>query len=225
MKINEIFCSLDGEVNQWGQGKPSLFIRLQGCNLRCSYCDTQYSWDTDKGKDLSINEILAIVRGSGFGKVTITGGEPLFSPDFITLAKSLVGLEVQISVETNGTFPIPEEKWADEICWVVDYKLELNQSTGEFISIIGQKKSMWVKMVIAGYDDYKKAVSMVEHISSIVNCNFAFSPMFGKTSEEQIFTWMVEDRYNHPDILKKVVINTQLHKIIFPKGEKNFVMY
>jgi len=225
MRVNEIFCSLDGEVNQWGQGKPTVFIRLQGCNLRCPYCDTKQTWDLEGGGELSVYEIMEKVNSSGFGKVTITGGEPLFSPEFVMLAKALVGMGIQISVETNGTIPIPAGAWADKICWVVDYKLELKQSLGEFVSILGRKPSMWVKIIIGGYDDFYKGMEMVEDITFLLpDCNFAFSPMFGKTSEEQIFTWMIENRYKHPTILNKVVVNTQLHKIIFPKGEKNFVL-
>jgi 7-carboxy-7-deazaguanine synthase len=224
MRINEIFGSVDGEVNRWGQGKPTLFIRLQGCNLRCSYCDTKYTWDETQGKEMEIDQILEVVKQSGFGKVTITGGEPLSCEGFPELARRLVQeLRMQVSVETNGTYIIPAEVWAQPICWVVDYKLELNTPIVRFMNDIGSWRTAWVKIVIGSYDDFQQAVGVVESLADLSDFSFAFSPLFGKVSEEQLFTWMVENRFNHPIILNKAIVNTQLHKIIFPKGEKNFI--
>lgn len=124
--INEIFTSIDGEVNEWGQGTLSTFIRMQGCNLRCSYCDTTKALEVyPKGySETTIRYIRDRVRNLGCDKVTITGGEPLFQqPEIFDLISLLHVAGYKISIETNGTFDIPM-KYLNEknICWIVDYK-------------------------------------------------------------------------------------------------------
>ena len=83
MKIHSHFISIDGEVNKWGQGVPSVFLRLQNCNLRCSYCDIPEAQDPKGGRVLSVDQIVEIIRGYECEKITITGGEPLLQEDEI----------------------------------------------------------------------------------------------------------------------------------------------
>jgi 7-carboxy-7-deazaguanine synthase len=229
--INEIFASVDGEVNNCGQGFPTLFIRTQGCNLRCHYCDTKYSWDK-LGTPMPVESIFHIVQKSGFKKVTITGGEPLMYTEIFDLCKLLVDYKFKVSVETNGTYKLPNHlDWWKLVDWVVDYKLDLPEQTPEsFDKLIPDFFSGWIKFVVGSKADFDKACKVMSYLSASFlkrGCRahkFALSPMFEKITADQLFFWMVEDRFIYPFLLERTSINTQLHKFIFPKGEKNHTL-
>lgn len=102
MKINEIFYSIQGEGN-W-TGLPNIFIRTSGCNLRCSYCDTKYAYDTFK--EIKIIKIIDEIRKYNCKKVCITGGEPLLQKDMIKLVDELIKNNYNVSIETNGSIEI-----------------------------------------------------------------------------------------------------------------------
>ena len=99
LKVNEIFCSIQGESTFAGQ--PCVFIRLTGCNLRCSYCDTAYAYD--EGSLIEIEEIVEKVKEFDFSLVEITGGEPLLQDETPQLIKTLLELEYTVLLETNGS--------------------------------------------------------------------------------------------------------------------------
>lgn len=105
LKINEIFFSAEGEGLR--QGEPTIFVRLSGCNLRCSFCDTKYAWE--EGRELTVPEILSNIVGISkrwpAGWVSLTGGEPLLQ-DLRPLARALHKTGFLIQVETNGTRPL-----------------------------------------------------------------------------------------------------------------------
>jgi 7-carboxy-7-deazaguanine synthase len=100
MKINEIFFSIQGEgINS---GKASIFLRLQGCNYRCKWCDTPYSWNMDDGKEMSIEKIIKKIQKYPIKRLTITGGEPMLQQE--ELKKLIHKLDdYEIEIETNGT--------------------------------------------------------------------------------------------------------------------------
>jgi len=99
-KIVEIFSSIEGEGSLVGY--PVTFIRLEGCNLRCSWCDTKYSYDTNNYKLMTLNEILEVVKNYKNKKVCLTGGEPLYNEHFDLLVNTLKK-EYFLIIETNGT--------------------------------------------------------------------------------------------------------------------------
>jgi organic radical activating enzyme len=101
IKVVEIFDSIEGEGSLIGY--PTTFIRLEGCNLRCSWCDTKYSYDTENYKLLSLSQIMLLVEEFKNKKVCITGGEPLFNEGFDILLKELLKEKYFTIVETNGT--------------------------------------------------------------------------------------------------------------------------
>lgn len=106
MKITEIFYSLQGEGRL--AGRPSVFIRLSGCPLRCKWCDTKYAWHSDCGQSLSIEQITERVQSYNCSDVVITGGEPFTNPDFAQLVKALDGVCRHITVETAGICFTPQ---------------------------------------------------------------------------------------------------------------------
>ncbi len=101
IKVVEIFSSIEGEGSLVGY--PVTFIRLEGCNLRCTWCDTKYSYDTGNYLELSLEEILSKVKEFKNKRVCITGGEPLFNDGFDILFKTLLKEGFFVIVETNGT--------------------------------------------------------------------------------------------------------------------------
>ena len=102
MNINEIFYSIQGE-GKW-TGLPNIFVRVTGCNLRCSYCDTKYAYYD--GKEMSINEILDHIDKYPCKHVCITGGEPLLQHDTTDLISAFIKRNYKISLETNGSINI-----------------------------------------------------------------------------------------------------------------------
>ena len=118
MKINEIFYSIQGEGGD--AGKPTIFIRFTGCNLRCIYCDTTYAFY--EGEDMGMEEIIEAIKKWKCRRVCITGGEPLLQQEVYALIDALLKMEYEVSVETNGSIGI--EKLAErDVRIKMDFKL------------------------------------------------------------------------------------------------------
>ena len=116
LKINEIFYSIQGESSYGGM--PCVFVRLTYCNLRCSYCDTEYSFY--EGKDMSIDKIIKEIEKYDCKLVEVTGGEPLMQEESIDLMNNLLNNNYQVMLETGGSLPI--NKVPKEVIKVVDFK-------------------------------------------------------------------------------------------------------
>jgi 7-carboxy-7-deazaguanine synthase len=122
MRINEIFCSLQGEG--FLAGVPSVFIRLPGCPLRCRWCDTKYAWDETAGAEQSISDIVEAVRQWPCKFIVITGGEPMTNPDLPELVRKLKRSGKHITIETAGIAFIP-----DMPCDLMSISPKLSNST------------------------------------------------------------------------------------------------
>jgi 7-carboxy-7-deazaguanine synthase len=116
LKINEIFYSIQGESSY--SGLPCVFIRLTYCNLRCSYCDSEYSFH--EGNNMTIKEIITKVKSYNCPLVEVTGGEPLLQKEAITLMQELLKNKYQVMLETGGSLPI--DKVPKEVIKIVDFK-------------------------------------------------------------------------------------------------------
>jgi organic radical activating enzyme len=116
--VSEVFASLQGEGPS--AGVPSVFVRLQGCGVGCVWCDTKYSWDSRRGRAVTLDVLLAEVKAAGPQNVVVTGGEPLESPAFAPLIDGLKGLGLRVEVETAGT-EVPPAVDVDQ--WNVSLKL------------------------------------------------------------------------------------------------------
>lgn len=213
MKVNEIFYSIEGEGIR--AGYPCVFIRLQGCNLNCSYCDTRYSCEDLDCEDLQIREILANVQEYGCKRVTITGGEPTIQPDFYELVNKLHSEGYLVNIETNGT------KSASEIRDEVPYDVTITMdhkcpSSGmNFKMRVDNYKGLEshdvLKFVVGSYEDLVDADRVISALR-IMNCNpyIYLSPVFGKIEPKDIVEFMKEHHYND------VRIQFQMHKFIWP---------
>lgn len=208
MRINEIFNSIDGEVNHWGQGKLTTFIRVAGCNLRCKNCDTSYALNKMSGIDLSIEEIISKVKKLGGDKVTITGGEPLMQKrDLILLVNRLSLMTDKISIETNGTFSIIKDLPAN---WVMDFKT-LSTDQYEEIDFSNYQDLItedWIKFVIFCEEDYIQAITDIDMLRHLkCKAKIAFSPAIGHLEPDKLMEWLQADKE------WDITLNIQIHKL------------
>jgi len=154
--VNEIFTSFQGEGAFIG--RKSLFIRLQGCNLACSWCDSKYSVSKQGGIELSFQEMLNYYIKGEFNNVVITGGEPLIQqhdPEFNKMIDYFISADKTIEIETNGTI-IPDFPGKDTVMFNVSPKLE-NSGMGEHFSYEALKwfadNYQHFKFVVDPYDE------------------------------------------------------------------------
>jgi|TARA_Y100000034_G_scaffold133368_1_gene198644 7-carboxy-7-deazaguanine synthase len=208
MKVNEIFTSIDGEVNRWGQGVPTTFIRLQGCNFRCSYCDTtsaKIAYEDDEFPDTPIAGIIDTVLEIGCRKITITGGEPLMQPEIWALIDSLLYKKFLVSVETNGSYRIMSNFLnRKNLNWVVDYKWESSkQMRVEYTTL---SKTDWIKFLVSE-DNVMGIFSKIKEMRKEgVYARIAVSAV-GLEHKELMSRLIKEKMFD-------VSLNVQLHKLI-----------
>jgi 7-carboxy-7-deazaguanine synthase len=211
LKVNEIFYSIQGESSF--AGWPCIFIRLSGCNLRCSYCDTQYAYED--GNEMDIEEILERISGYNCRLVEVTGGEPLVQKKTPDLIRQLLDKGYKVLLETNGSMDIGV---VDKQCVrIVDIKCpssgEKDSSDLENLKRLGKMDEL--KFVIADRADYDYAKEILDIVDSVCPRSVAvhFSPCFGKMDIKTLSHWILEDFLD-------VRLNLQLHKFIWDPHEK-----
>jgi len=209
VKICEIFTSIQGESSY--AGMPCTFIRLTGCNLRCSYCDTTYAYYG--GKELSEDEIISEVRRAGIGLVEITGGEPLLQSESYHLIKRLLDEGYIVLVETNGSKSIKEIDRRAVV--ILDIKTPGSEMSGEmdFSNFNNIKNTDEIKFVITSKMDYEWSKEIIYRHRLMDKCHLLLSPAFGILPPEDLAKWMLEDRL-------RARLNLQLHKYIFSPERK-----
>jgi 7-carboxy-7-deazaguanine synthase len=201
--VNEIYAALDGE-GPW-QGFPVVIVRLMGCNLRCSYCDSQFAYF--EGRKIAADSILEILPNLGIKKVLVTGGEPLAQSGTINLLKKLVEEGYEVSIETNGSYSligIP-----DSVVKIVDVKTPDSGESEFFLeeNLGCLKKTDCLKFVICSRQDYdwsKEFLNRQKHIE----CDIVFSPVWKEISPQELSGWILEDRL-------AVRFAVQLHKALW----------
>ncbi len=203
IKVSEIYKSIQGESSY--AGLPCIFIRLTGCNLRCSYCDTKYAYY--EGKDYKIDEIIGILEKYKIRLVEITGGEPLMQDDTKILVDSLVQNDYKVLIETNGSISIQDINSAAVI--IMDIKTPSSGMSDkvDFSNIAYLKGTDEVKFVIANRQDYEWSAGIIKKHALLEKCNVLFSPVFNVMKPEKLVQWILEDSLN-------VRLNLQLHKYI-----------
>ena len=212
MIVNEIFTSIDGEVNRWGQGILTTFVRLQGCNLRCDYCDTPDALEfADLIHDVSIAEVITEIANKECKKVTITGGEPMAQHDFFELLDLLMRYEYWVSIETNGTYLIPIPYLNDErLSWVVDYKWEYQERMRMNWTALSEND--WIKFLV-NEDNVMGIFSKIkemrkEGVSARIAVSDVSSPEAIHVNHVWLMNLLIKER------MFDVSLNVQLHKLI-----------
>ena len=209
LKINEIYYSIQGESSF--TGLPCIFIRLTYCNLRCSYCDSEYTFY--EGNDMSINQILDKIREYPCKLVEVTGGEPLVQKECIELLQKLVELNYNVLLETSGSLTI--KNVPNQVINIIDFKCPTSNM---------EKKNLWdninylkngdeVKFVIGDREDYDWAKRKIKKYRIEDKCSILMSPSYNQIQEKELVKWILEDNLN-------VRFQIQLHKKIWPEEEK-----
>jgi len=208
VRITEIFYSIQGESTR--VGLPTVFVRLTGCPLRCSWCDTEYAFTG--GEMRSIDEVLAKVASFDCKTVCVTGGEPLAQKSCLPLLTTLCDAGYSVSLETSGALDI--SKVDARVSRIVDLKApgsgEVERNRWENLDLLNSRDEL--KLVLASRADYDWAVAaclqrrllLPEH----ARCPVLFSPVQGQLSPADLAQWIIDDR--HP-----VRFQLQLHKILW----------
>ena len=214
MRVIEKFISINGEGMK--QGELAIFIRLEGCNLRCAYCDTTYSFINAKYSNETVEEIVAYCIESGIKNVTLTGGEPLIHDDVEELIKELYKNNFNIEVETNGSVDISKYKDLDKISFTLDYKTSCSKMDKfmNFDNYKYLKRIDSIKFVCASHDDLVESLNIINKYQLIGKCNLIFSPVWGEIKLEDIVEFMKANKLN------ECKMQLQIHKIIWDKDTK-----
>jgi 7-carboxy-7-deazaguanine synthase len=209
-KVNEIFVSIDGEGVR--TGLPTVFIRLYGCNLKCSYCDTRYSCENREYKLMPLMDILEQVLSYGVPRVTLTGGEPLIHEGVKDLINSLVANDIEVNIETNGAVDLNdfwEYKHNSKVIFTMDYKCASSGMEDKMILwnlYLLQPKDV-IKFVVSNYNELEK----MEYILEETGCKAQpyVSPVFGAIEPKELVEYVLDNKLNN------VKVQVQLHKIIW----------
>lgn len=208
LKITEIFHSLQGESRSVGW--PTVFVRLTGCPLRCTYCDTTYSFYG--GDWWSIDDIVSKVISFGARHVCVTGGEPLAQKRCLDLLQRLCDAGLEVSLETSGALDISAVD--SRVIRVVDLK---TPSSGEL------QRNLWsnieqltprdqVKFVIGGREDYEWSRQIIQQHALPTRCEVLISPSFGLQAPAELAEWMLQDRLD-------ARLQLQLHKLLWGEAK------
>lgn len=204
LRVTEIFHSIQGESSYAGQ--RCVFIRLTGCPLRCTWCDTEYSFYG--GTSLSIDEILSKVREYGCQLVEVTGGEPLAQPAALPLIARLCDAGYTVLIETSGAIDVqPVDQRAKLI---LDVKCPGSGMTDRMhwpnLDYLTAKDE--AKFVLASRADYEWASGIIAQYRLTERCTVLFSPVFGSLDLRPLAEWMLADRLS-------VRFQLQMHKYIW----------
>ena len=202
--INEIFYSIQGESSY--AGLPCVFIRLTYCNIRCSYCDTAYAFE--EGNEMTIQSIVDSVQRFDCRLVEVTGGEPLFQKNALTLLSRLCNDGYEVLLETGGSldigvvdprvkkivdFKCPSSKMANKNLWK---NVEYLQNGDEVKFVIGTREDYdWAKEVVARYEIRKR-------------CPVLMSVVFDELEPIQLAEWILKEKLD-------VRFQLQMHKYIW----------
>ena len=209
-KVNEIFLSIDGEG--YRTGLPVVFVRLYGCNLNCSYCDTRYSCEQQEYKEMSLYDILVEVLNYGVPRVTLTGGEPLIHPGVKDLITSLVANDIEVNIETNGAVDLDEFiefKYNSKVVFTMDYKCKSSGMEDKMIlsNLVFLQPKDVIKFVVSNYNEMEEMEYILE--ASKCKAQAYVSPVFGAIEPSELVEYVLENKLNN------VKVQVQLHKIIW----------
>ena len=213
MRVIEKFVSINGEGLR--QGELAVFIRFANCNLRCSYCDTTYSFIDPKYNEESIEEIIEYINNQKIKNITLTGGEPLIQPDIDKLIDELIKLGYRVEIETNGSVDI-SKLLNDKIYFTLDYKLPTSLMEKFMLTdnykYVTKKDS--VKFVCGDIKDLSKAKEIMMKYDLINKTNCLISPVFGQINLEDIVNFLINNNLND------VRLCLQIHKIIWDPNKR-----
>ncbi|TLD45397.1 MAG: 7-carboxy-7-deazaguanine synthase [Accumulibacter sp.] len=204
LKVSEIFLSLQGESSR--VGLPTVFVRLTGCPLRCTWCDTAYAFQG--GRSMALPEVLAVVASYGVSRVCVTGGEPLAQSGCLSLLRELGDAGHSVSLETSGALDIAGVD--RRVSRIVDLKApgsgECARNRWQNLEHLTPADE--VKFVVRDRVDYDWACRQISERRLAAICPLLLSPVAGDLAPTTLAGWIVEDRL-------PVRFQLQLHKVLW----------
>lgn len=214
MRVVEKFVSINGEGLR--SGELAVFIRFANCNLRCSYCDTKYSFINPIYTEESIDELVKYVKSTGVKNVTLTGGEPLIQNEIKELMIELSNIGNRIEIETNGSINIAPYLNIPNVTFTLDYKLK-GSCMEKYMDLTNYdllRKNDVIKFVVSDYDDLEKTKEIIKKYDLINKANCLISPVWGRIEFEEIVNFLKDNKLND------VKMQLQIHKIIWDKDKR-----
>jgi len=211
--VNEIFLSIQGEGTR--AGLPCTLVRLTGCNLRCTWCDTPYAWN--EGQEMSLQEVLSRVAELRCTRVEVTGGEPLCQAATPALLESLCDRGWETLLETNGSIDLAAVD--PRVIKIVDFKCPSSgqEHANRWENIQYLAAADEVKFVIADRRDFEFASAAVARGAlTRRKCAVIFSGVFGQIEPATLARWLLADCRS----LEGVRLGLQLHRMIWPGKER-----
>ena len=204
LRLTEIFFSLQGEAAR--AGLPTVFVRLTGCPLRCTWCDTTYSFTG--GEAATVDSILAEVTKYPTRHVCVTGGEPLAQKECLALLSALCDAGYDVALETSGALDIAGVD--PRVARIMDLKApdsgEVAKNRWENLALLNPRDE--IKIVIASRTDYEWARGVFREHKLDAHCPVLFSPAQGLVDPTALADWILEDGLN-------VRFQLQLHKLLW----------
>ena len=204
MRITEIYASVQGETQY--AGLPCTLVRTTGCDLRCTYCDSAFSFYG--GRELSLEAILDQVKRLGAPLVLLTGGEPMLQREIIALAGLLLAEGFRVMIETSGAHPVAA--LPDDVIRIVDVKTPASGESHRMrLDVLdGLRPKDAVKFVVTDEADYRWAADLIRSRGLAERTEVLLSPVHGRLDPQELVQWMLRDRL--PGRL-----NLQIHKYIW----------
>lgn len=209
LRLIEIYASVQGESTF--AGLPCVFVRLAGCNLRCTWCDSEFTFTG--GEHRSIDDVVDEVLKSGLPLVEVTGGEPLVHKQCIPLMERLLAKGLTVLLETSGSIdvgPVP-----DGVHIIMDLKPPdsgcVDDNRMENLDALGPGDEL--KFVLASRRDYEWSRDLVRMRQLDQRYTVLFSTAFGLLDPARVSDWLCEDRLN-------VRLQLQMHKYVWPPNER-----
>jgi 7-carboxy-7-deazaguanine synthase len=204
LKVCETFYSLMGESTRIGL--PAFFIRLSGCNLRCTYCDTAYAYEG--GREGTVADLLKAAGSFPTRLVLVTGGEPLLQEDTLPLLAALAEAGFEVCLETNGSRPIAGVD--ERVHRILDLKCPgsgmIVENYWPNLECLTPRDE--VKFVISGRDDFSWALEVIRAHGLAGGLPLLISPVFGQVPAQEVAAWILESRL-------PLRLNLQLHKYLW----------
>ena len=217
MRVAEKFISINGEGVR--AGELAVFVRFQGCNLACHYCDTKWALAKDcPCEEMSPEQIHAYIKGTGITNVTLTGGEPLLHKDMDRLLAILLADEdLRVEIETNGAVDLRKFcACPGRPVFTMDYKLP---SSGYEKSMVLSNFELLspddtVKFVSGSTEDLERAYQIIQEYDLLHKCHVYFSPVFSDIEPVEIVNFMMDHKLN------EARLQIQMHKVIWDPDKR-----
>ena len=211
-QVVEKFVSINGEGRR--AGELAVFIRMKGCNLRCTYCDTLWANEADcESTEMTVDEIVSYIEESKVKNVTLTGGEPLLREGMAELITAILSdPQRRVEIETNGSVDLsPYCELERRPSFTMDYKMP--DSGMEYAMCLSNMEKLssedTVKFVVSSRSDMERALEIIEKYDLRERTAVYFSPVFGRIEPVEMVDFLMEKKLND------VKIQIQLHKVIW----------